>query len=49
LKILFSKCEEHEEEVNNNQVGRLVATTTMVEKLKALSLILAMLDVSTPS
>jgi hypothetical protein len=29
--------------------GRLVATTTMVEKLKALSLLVAMLDVSTPS
>jgi hypothetical protein len=49
LKILFSEGEEHEEEVNDNQVGRLVATTTMVEKLKALSLIVALLDVSTPS
>jgi len=35
--------------VNDNQDGRLVATTTMVEKLKALPIIVAMLDVSTLS
>jgi hypothetical protein len=30
---------EEEEEANDNQDGKVVATTTMVEKLKPLSLI----------
>jgi hypothetical protein len=49
LKIFFSKGEEQEEKVNDNQDGRIVVPTNMAEKLKALSLIVAMLDVSTPS
>ncbi len=35
--------------MNDNQDGRIVVTTTMAEKLKAISLIVAMLDVSMPS
>jgi hypothetical protein len=49
LKILFSKGEKQEEKVNDNQDQRIVVPTTMAEKLKAFSLIVAMLDVSTPS
>jgi hypothetical protein len=49
LKILFSKDEEQGKKVNDKQDGRIVVPTTMAEKLKALSLIVAMLDVSTPS
>jgi hypothetical protein len=43
LKILFSKGEQQGKKVNDNQDGR------MAEKLEALSLIVAMLDVFTPS
>jgi len=38
-----------EKEVDDNQDEKVVATTTMTEKLKALSLIVIMLDVSMPS
>ncbi len=38
-----------EEEVDDNQDEKVVATTTMTEKLKALSLLVIMLDVSMPS
>ncbi len=40
---------EEKEKVDDNQDGKVVATTTMAEKLKALSLIVVMLDVSMPS
>jgi hypothetical protein len=37
---------EEKEEADDNQDGEVVATTTMAEKLKLLSLIVVMLDVS---
>jgi hypothetical protein len=51
LKWLQQTGEEGEEkeEANDNQDGKVVATTTMAEKLKPISLIVVVLDVSMPS
>ncbi len=40
---------EEKEEADDNQDGKVVATTTMAEKLKPISLIVVVLDVSMPS
>jgi hypothetical protein len=47
VEMVATTSEEgEEEEADDNQDGKVVATTTMAEKLKALSLIVVMLDVS---
>jgi hypothetical protein len=51
LKWLQQTGEEGEEneEADDNQDGKVVTTTTMAKKLKPISLIVVMLDVSMPS
>jgi len=49
LVEMLATTGEEKKEVYRNQDEKVVATTTMTEKLKALSLIVIMLDVSMPS